>query len=208
MFHLFINGFVLGFLSSPTCPSNAEEVRWGSAHGFPAALLVGLGAVTGDALILFLVLLGLYPLLQAFPGLERALWLVGSLVLAYLAWGILREAAATGAGAARPVETARSQRFTARPFTNGLLITALNPFTVAWWVGLLGSSATPAGTLPLPFAAAVLAGSLAWFGGLAALLQLGQSHFRLAVRRGLLVAGGLVLLGYAAWLASRVLAAI
>jgi L-lysine exporter family protein LysE/ArgO len=208
MFQLIVNGFVLGFLSSPTCPSNAEEVRWGSYHGFPAALLVSLGAVTGDALILFLVLLGLYPLLQAFPGLEPALWLVGSLVLAYLAWGILREAVAIGAGAARPTEAGRSQRFSTRPFTNGLLITALNPFTVAWWVGLLGSPATPAARLPLPFAATVLAGSLAWFGGLAALLQLGQSHFTLAVRRGLLVAGGLVLLGYGTCLASKVLATV
>jgi hypothetical protein len=41
MFHLIINGFVLGFLSSPTCPSNAEEVRWGTARIEPAWQLAG-----------------------------------------------------------------------------------------------------------------------------------------------------------------------
>lgn len=81
-----------GLIASPTSPSNAEELRWGSQYGLGAALLVGAGAVAGDAVVLLFTLLGLYPLLLAFPGLETVLWLAGSSVLAYLAWGMLREA--------------------------------------------------------------------------------------------------------------------
>ena len=75
----------LGFVASPSCPSNAEEIRHGTRGGFIAALLVGLGAVVGDALVLLGLLLGLYPLLQALPWLRSALWFLGAFILAYVA---------------------------------------------------------------------------------------------------------------------------
>lgn len=200
MFNAVLNGFILGFISSPTCPSNAEEVRWGTGYGFSAALLVGAGAIVGDAVVLLFTLLGLYPLLLAFPNLETGLWLAGSLVLGYLAWGMLREARRPEPAGVE-LDAASSPRLDLRPFSRGLLITALNPFTIAWWIGLLGASSLTSGKLPLLFAVAVLAGSLAWFAGLAALLHFGRGRMSGEVRRWILVAGALVMFGYAAWLA-------
>ncbi|MEX2543093.1 MAG: LysE family transporter [Trueperaceae bacterium] len=200
MVNAVLNGFILGFISSPTCPSNAEEARWGSRYGLGAALLVGAGAIAGDAVVLLFTLLGLYPLLLAFPSLERVLWLAGSFVLGYLAWGMLREARQPDP-AADELDAAASPRLGLRPFFRGLLITALNPFTFAWWIGLLGVSSLSSGDLPILFAGAVLAGSLAWFVGLAGLLHFSRGKISEGARRWMLVVGALVMFGYASWLA-------
>jgi L-lysine exporter family protein LysE/ArgO len=204
MFHLIVNGLILGFVSSPTCPSNAEEIRWGARSGFGPALAVGLGAVAGDAIVLAVVLLGLYPLMQAFPFLNSLLWLVGALVLAFVAFGLIKEASSGGPWLPR----AAGGDARARPFLTGLAITAFNPFTVIWWVGLLGASALGAFGLSLLFPAAVLVGSLLWFAGLAALLHFGRGLLTGGAYRWILILSSLVLFAYAGWLAWRGLASL
>jgi threonine/homoserine/homoserine lactone efflux protein len=92
MLQTIVNGFVLGFIASPSCPSNAEEIRLGTRYHAGYALLVGVGAVTGDVIVLGAVLLGLVPLLEAYPFLNSSLLLIGSAVLFYVSWGIFKEA--------------------------------------------------------------------------------------------------------------------
>jgi L-lysine exporter family protein LysE/ArgO len=84
MLQTLVTGFILGFIASPSCPSNAEEIRLGTRYHIGYALLVGLGAVTGDAVVLVAVLLGLKPLLHTYPVLSTVLWFVGSAVLLYV----------------------------------------------------------------------------------------------------------------------------
>lgn len=204
MINILLNGLILGFVSSPTCPSNAEEIRWGSREGFGAALAVGLGAVTGDAVVLVVVLLGLYPLLQAYPSAAALLWLVGSVVLAYIAIGMVREAVA--ATATEPQATPSGGH--RRPFLTGFVITTFNPFTIFWWFGLLGAWTLGTAGLTFAFPLAVLTGSLLWFVGLAALLHLGRSRLTAAARRWILAASALILFAYAGWLLVHALRAI
>lgn len=190
------NGFILGLVASPSCPSNAEEIRYGTRGGFLAALSVGLGAVAGDTLVLLLLLFGFYPMLQALPWLTSTLWFVGALVLAYVAWGIFREAAVVEGVRGDP-RGADSAPETFRAFWAGFMITTFNPFTVLWWLGLLGPTFGAGEVVSVPFVSAVLLGSLIWFAGLALVLQIGRQWLTARVRQVILWLSGLVVVGYA-----------
>jgi L-lysine exporter family protein LysE/ArgO len=193
MLQTIINGIVLGFIASPSCPSNAEEIRLGTRYHAGYALLVGAGAVTGDAIILVAVLSGLVPLLSAYPLFNTTLWFVGSAVLLYVSWGIFKEATNISGW------TANHQQETAtllRAFWVGFAITTFNPFTALWWVGLLAPM-LDRGQNIIFFSLMVLLGSLTWFLLLAAILRFSRNWLTPQFRRWVLVGSGLLTLGYA-----------
>lgn len=202
MLQSILNGLALGLIASPSCPSNAEEIRIGTRRGFAGAALVALGAVTGDAVILVVVLLGLQPLLEAYPVLNALLWLFGALVLGYIAIGIFRDVRRTEGVAEDPIEASQAGPSALRAFWAGFAITTFNPFTILWWVGLLAPALEEGGSL-VPFSAAVLAGALVWFLGLAVLLHVGRRWLTARVRRGILVVSGVAVLAYAGYFAWR-----
>jgi threonine/homoserine/homoserine lactone efflux protein len=194
MLQVIVNGFVLGFVASPSCPSNAEEIRLGTRYHAGYALLVGMGAIAGDAIILVAVLLGLMPLLNAYPILNTGLWLAGSAVLFYVAWGIFREAASSAN--AWTVDNQRQITTSLlRAFWTGFAITTFNPFTVLWWVGLLAPLLETESIVI--FSVMVLLGSLAWFVLLAGILHFSRKWLTQIFRRWVLVGSGLVVVGYA-----------
>jgi L-lysine exporter family protein LysE/ArgO len=78
---MLLNGMILGFVSSPSCPSNAEGIRLGTRYHAGYALLVAGGAIVGDATVLAALLLGLPPLLDTFRVLNTLLYFIGSAVL-------------------------------------------------------------------------------------------------------------------------------
>ena len=133
MLQMLLNGLILGFVASPSCPSNAEEIRLGTRYHAGYALLVGVGAVTGDIVVLFAVLFGLVPLLTAYPILKTSLWLIAAVVMAYVSWGIFKEAkiAMWNVG-----DEGLENINYLRAFWVGFAITTLNPFTALWWVCL------------------------------------------------------------------------
>lgn len=207
MLQSLLNGFALGLIASPSCPSNAEELRVGTRHGFTGAALVALGAVTGDAAILVIVLLGLHPIMEAYPALTTLLWLFGAIVLAYIALSIFRDAGRTqGLAAAETAPSLSAPRF-GRALWAGFAITTFNPFTILWWVGLL-APALEKGTAVVPFALAVLMGALAWFIGLALLLHVGRHWLTTGVRRGILIVSGVAVMAYATYFAWRAVRAL
>jgi L-lysine exporter family protein LysE/ArgO len=193
MLQTLINGFVLGFIASPSCPSNAEEIRLGTRYHAGYALLVGVGAVTGDAIILVAVLLGLVPLLNTYPLLTTGLLFIGSAVLFYVSWGIFKEALNVSGW------TTNNNQATAtllRAFWVGFAITTFNPFTALWWVGLLAPMLDRGQNIVF-FSLMVIAGSLTWFLLLAAILQFSRNWLTPQFRRWVLVGSGLLTLGYA-----------
>lgn len=200
MFQLLINGFALGLIASPSCPSNAEEIRLGTKHGLKSALTVGFGAVTGDAAVLLVLLLGVAPLIEQVQALSIGLWFIGALVLAYVAWGIFEEAAIVDdlvwAAQGVPESDADSDSLL-RAFWVGFAITTFNPFTLVWWLGLLSPVLAEGQALPILFPTAVLLGSLAWFATLAFLLHWGRRWLTRRARRWVLIASGLAAAGYA-----------
>lgn len=208
MFQLLLNGFVLGLVASPTCPSNAEEIRIGTRYGFPSALLVGLGAVIGDALVLLIIWLGIYPLIQRYQVASISLWFLGAMVLAYIAWGIFKDLATVIS-----IEKVNEQEKPAlntllRAFWIGLSITTFNPFTALWWLGLLGPTFALHKTIPMPFVIAVLIGSLAWFVALAIILKVARYWLTQRLRQGIFLLSGIVVMGYAIFFLGKALALI
>jgi L-lysine exporter family protein LysE/ArgO len=195
MLSTLINGMILGFVSSPSCPSNAEGIRLGTRYHPGYALLVAGGAIVGDAVVLAAILLGILPLLAAFPVLNTVLYLLGSAVLLYVSWGIFREAFyPSNSWSRHQQEMTPASRL--RAFWTGFAITTFNPFTLVWWVGLLAPKFENDESV-LPFSVAVLAGSFLWFLLLAIVLRVGQTVLTNRLRRWILMASGLVVLGYA-----------
>lgn len=201
------NGFVLGWLASPSCPSNAEEIRAGTRGGSGPALAVAAGAVAGDALVLFVLALGLQPLLEEVRALTTLLWALGAGVLTYVAWGIFREAGQV-VSATQEAAAGTGPTGLARAAWTGFAITTFNPFTVAWWMGLLGPALADGEAVPLAFAVAVLIGAAAWFVGLAVILRVGRRWLTRRVRRAILHVSGAGALAYAAYFAWRAVATL
>lgn len=195
MLQTIINGFVLGFIASPSCPSNAEEIRLGTRYHAGYALLVGVGAVTGDVIVLGAVLLGLVPLLNAYPWLNSSLLLIGSAVLLYVSWGIFKEATNVSGWTTNNKQATTTLL---RAFWVGFAITTFNPFTALWWVGLLAPMLDSRQNIVF-FSLMVLLGSLAWFLLLAAILHFSQNWLTPMFRRWVLVGSGLLTLGYAVY---------
>jgi L-lysine exporter family protein LysE/ArgO len=194
MLQTIINGFVLGFIASPNCPSNAEEIRLGTRYHAGYALLVGIGAVTGDAIVLGAVLLGLGPLLSVYPWLNSSLLFVGSAVLFYVSWGIFKEATNVLAWA----NTSQTTATLLRAFWIGFAITTFNPFTALWWIGLLAPMLEQEHNIAF-FSVMVLLGSLTWFLLLAAILHFSRSWLTAVFRRWVLTGSGLLSSGYAVY---------
>lgn len=192
MLHTIINGFILGFIASPSCPSNAEEIRLGTRYHAGYALLVGVGAVTGDVIVLGAVLLGLVPLLEAYPWLNSSLLLIGSSVLFYVSWGIFKESMNASGWTNNDKQGSATLL---RAFWIGFAITTFNPFTALWWVGLLAPMLEKEQNI-IFFSVMVLLGSLTWFLLLAAILQFSRRWLTPLFRRWVLVGSGLLTLGY------------
>ncbi|WP_158737200.1 LysE family translocator [Alteribacillus sp. YIM 98480] len=197
MINILVNGFILGFVASPTCPSNGEEIKQGTRSGFLFALSVGLGAVTGDAIILAAVLLGVMPVINTFPIVNSLLWLTGGVVLSYVSWGIFSEI--------KNIQGVSSQNNAANVILNkkkilqaywaGTAITTFNPFTLVWWTGLLSPMMINNQNLTI-FSLAVLAGSLAWFTILAIFLHAGRKYLNKRFLQIIITISGMVILGY------------
>ncbi len=198
MVSTIINGLVLGFVASPTCPSNGEEIKQGTRFGFIFALTVGLGAVTGDAIVLVAVLLGLIPLIESYPLVQTGLWLVGGLILLYVSWGIFSEIR-TVKGVSPSTNKMQQKELNladmSKAFWKGTAITTFNPFTIVWWIGLI-TPIIAANQAPTFFSIAVLIGSLTWFIILAVLLHIGRKFLNKTTLQWIIGASGLVALAY------------
>ncbi|UOQ43723.1 LysE family translocator [Halobacillus salinarum] len=200
MFQLLFSGLVIGFVSSPTCPSNGEEIKHGTKYGLTSSLVVGLGAVTGDAIVLSAILLWLMPFISTESILVTYLWLFGSIVLFYVAWGIFKEISTVqGVKEKRMSEIMNPARHYLRAFWIGTVITTFNPFTVMWWMGLLIPIVNDEDNISLVYPVSILAGALLWFVLLAVLLHLGERWLNKKKRQIILLISGLAVLGYSVY---------
>jgi threonine/homoserine/homoserine lactone efflux protein len=161
---LFLEAFALGVVvAAPLGPVGATVVRTGLLRGFAPALAIGIGAAVVDGVYFVAAAAGAS---QAFrtAWLGVPLWLGGTAFLAYLGFSGL-------AGRTRtPQEVASAPYSLPVAFGHGLLITMLNPLTIASWLAVAGSLAVSAEkTWALLAAGAFIAvGSAAWFAFLSA----------------------------------------
>ena len=193
---LLVGGVVLGFsIAAPIGPVNVAMIQRGLSQGFAGAFLLGLGSTLADLIYILLAYAGADPL-SRFAWARILLFAAGAVVLGWLGWGALR--AAFVAPSAAPVEKKEGRS----AFVSGVLITIVNPMTIAFWLGILSASlaARERGTWVLEalYIAALAAGCVLWCFALSLALHFGR---RVARGNGLRVvsfAAGLMLLWFGA----------
>ncbi len=190
---LFIQAFVLGVaVAAPLGPVGATVVRTGLLRGFAPALAIGVGAAVVDGVYFAAAAAGAD---QAFrtPWLGVPLWLGGTAFLGYLALSGL-----VGVSRAE-LEEAAVPSSSRLAFGHGLLITSLNPLTIASWLAVAGSLAVSAGdTIALLAATAfIVAGSVAWFAFLAGGVALSRPLLGSSFLRWATAAASLLILAFA-----------
>lgn len=210
---LVLQGFLLGWsVAWPPGPINAEMLRRGLARGFRSAFAVLIGACAGDFAWAFFVALGAGAVADR-ADVRLALGIVSLALLLLLAAVFLRSAraslarsrAGSGPPRPRPLDGERGGLLV------GLILSITSPWNLAFWLAVMGhGSATgeiPSISSALVLAAAVLSGAFAW-----GLVFCGALHFgaRLATPRwevGSQALTGLLMLGFAAHLAWRLVSA-
>lgn len=199
-------GILLGIgAAAPIGPVNVEIARRTLRGGFRAGFALGCGAVSVDVFYAILASQGLKGLLDR-PAVMLTLGSAGAAMLLWLAGMCFR--GAWRARKADPLATL-DQTMSAAPssvhgaYVSGVLMTLLNPMTLAFWFvavpGALGPiTEEPRRDLPM-ICAGVFAGTLAWVVSFAGALALAGSRARRPAR---LIAvadalGGITLLGFA-----------
>ena len=175
------------------------------ARRIPRGFLLGCGAVTVDVTYAILTSLGVRPLL-ARPRVMAALGIAGAAVLAYLGVmcfvGAARQWRAVASGS-------NSEKLSERHYVTGLAMTSLNPMTLAFWCivvpGLVGQwSANPVRDLPW-VCAGVFFGAISWVVCFAGMMTWVGRRGKRATWLIADLAGGTMLLAFAAYALCRVL---
>ena len=183
-------------------PDMALAVRNGVAAGPRAALLTGLGFVSGLLVWAVATVLGLAALVAAEPGAFKAVQVAGALYLAWLGFGSLAGAVrgdATGrlSLAGQGAEPARGGGY----LRQGLVSNLLNPKIALLFITLLPqfvASGEPRTRTTAELAATLVAISLLWWVIFAlAVGSLSRALSRPAVRRSVEALVGVVLIALA-----------
>jgi L-lysine exporter family protein LysE/ArgO len=208
---LALQGFILGLGAAvPLGPVNIEIIRRCLLIRPLAGATLGAGAVSADMCYLTLAFVGAGALIAGNPPVEITLGLGGAAFLAWLGWMALKSGLDREGIEEKLSEAAHGNRETSsgrghlgRHYVFGLLMTLLNPYTVAFWTSV-SANVSDAATSGLVSDLAALAlgvamGAGGWVIFLTSLLALGRKRFAgPRFLMGVSVFGGLVLLGYAA----------
>ena len=200
---MIAKGVALGLGAAvPIGPVNVEIARRTLRSGFPAGFALGCGAVTVDVTYAILSSLG-FKFLLGRTVLYWPLLILGVGLLTYLGvmcWvSAMRLTVAEGADVAREIEQQPPRAHAA--YLTGLLMTLLNPMTVAFWFLALPATAgaitqEPRRDLPM-ICLGVFIGTVAWvlfFAGLLSGLGRYRRSWWLALADGI---GGTTLLIFA-----------
>ncbi|MBN8202807.1 MULTISPECIES: LysE family transporter [Bacillaceae] len=130
---IFLGYVFLGLsLAAPIGPINAAQLDKGIKNGFFHAWLVGLGAMTADAIYMAAVYLGVVHFLEI-PFMKAFLWCFGFFVLVYTGVETL-------ISAGKVVSSYRTKNESkVKSFMSGFLMSLSNPLTILFWLGIYGS---------------------------------------------------------------------
>ena len=181
--------------AAPLGPVNVEIARRTLRGGFAAGVALGAGAVSVDVGYAALTSLSVGSVLNR-PAVAVPLAVGSVLILSYLGVLCLR-AAWRGTTVADDLGPAAAPS-TRGGYMTGLLMTAVNPLTLAFWFTTLPSLAGPIDPHRLPLiAVGVFAGTFSWVLAFAGTLAVVGRFRRGAWLRGVDAAGGATLIAFA-----------
>ena len=161
---LILQGLALGLGAAvPIGPVNVEIARRVLRNGFRTGFALGCGAVTIDVTYAILSSLGLRPIL-GHRWFEIPLEIAGIALLMFL--GLMSVKSARQAMRSDPLKDPPKPGSVHGAYLTGLLMTLLNPMTLAFWFvavpGTVGSiTSDPSRDLPV-ICAGVFVGTIAW----------------------------------------------
>jgi len=209
--HVLSAAFLMGFAAAaPMGPVNMLAIRRGVIGGWRHTLACGIGSITSDLILFFLVLLGgdyFLPDLSN-PTLRTVLAAIGAIVLLplgiYFLVRAVKEPLRAYASTRQHWDEGTVPGHLVAEVADAAALTIFNPLTIAYWIGVTSNW--------LPFAHSVLGysapglgilmvtiGLMTWFTALTVIVRfipqrIGPNFFRLV--NAIL---GLILVGFAAF---------
>lgn len=179
---LLLQGFGIGFaISVPVGPVGIMIMRRTLAEGLPSGAVAGVGSALGIALYGAVAGFGLTAISGLLLSQQRALKLVGGLLLVYLGFSIAR--AAPPGTELGPQSSARGPRL-AGAFASTFVLTVVSPAVLVYFLALFANVGLVEGGRDYAGASAlvggVFAGSASWWIALSGTVSLLRS--RLTVR--------------------------
>lgn len=109
-------------------PLTAATAAIGTKQGWRGGFWISVGHAIVELLLILLIASGIAAILTQ-PNAVTALSIAGGLILVF--FGIL-----TAKSTFDVFDVKSSKRSTSNPFSTGLLLSALNPFFITWWIGV------------------------------------------------------------------------
>jgi threonine/homoserine/homoserine lactone efflux protein len=164
-------GLIFGFGSAVLIgPVNFLAIRRGIIGGFQQTFMVGAGAALVDAILAYLVFVGISK--EGIVGVGKiVVWGISALFLLFLAYSVLTEIR-ENPEAMENITVRKQVQWLDNSFVMGVLLVATNPFALIWWVGWvstlqLSGNIEYAGGGATSFFSAVLVSELIWYSCLA-----------------------------------------
>lgn len=204
---LVLYGMFIGVaLAAPIGPVNIEIISRGIRFGFLSGWLVGLGALSVDTVYALLVVSGLTPLADS-AALRFPLFLAGGVMLAFVGANSLRTALS------HPPRDAAAPPHPGRSYVTGLLIAALSPMGIVYWLSvgaaLVAEAVDRVGRIGAPvLVGGVFLGLLAWVSTIALLARIARRCVTGRGMRWITGVSGVVILGFAAWFVIQALSSV
>ncbi len=201
-------GLLIGFCTAALIgPVNFLAIRRGILGGFQEAFLAGAGAALVDASFAYIVFAGLSKTGIVGAG-KVIIWGISVVFLLYLAFSIFTEIRESG-DSSHSAKLKKQVQFLDHSFVMGFLIAATNPFTLIYWVGMVGTlqlsgNIELTGGAATSFFSAVLVSELVWFTGLGIGVHYSRNLFNRNVLKTLTWIFGLLLFGYYLFMAVKV----
>ena len=133
MLNSLLEGFLLGLGAAvPLGPINILIMNH-ALKSYKSAVSIGFGAMSADMIYLLLILLGMATVLDN-ASFSMVLGLLGSLFLAYMAYSIFKGRH----NSLDKSEKIASKKSLLKYYFPGLVLTGLNPYTIAFWLSIAG----------------------------------------------------------------------
>ena len=165
-------GLIIGFCTAALIgPINFLAVRRGIMGGFQETFKVGAGAALVDACFAYIVFVGISTN-GVVGALKFVIWGLSAVLLLYLAYSTISEIRDNPDAMGNP-KLAKQIQWIEHSFVMGFLLAASNPFTLIYWVGMVGTlrlseyggvnNIEMLGGAATSFFSAVLVSELVWF---------------------------------------------
>ncbi len=212
VYQAITQGLIWGFCTAALIgPVNFMAVRRGILGGFQQTVFVGAGSALVDAICAYLVFTGLIQL-GYYGAWKIVLWGVGIILILYIAYATLMEIG-DNPEMTRSVKIKSQLQIFEHPTMVGFILAASNPFTLIYWIGVVGTLKLSGfvdftGRAATSFFSAVLVGEMIWF----LLLGIGVHHSRNLFNPKWLnrisYASAVLIIGYGLFMAAKIIGSL